>query len=195
MNTDLDFQVFYEQLLDTIKWHSRLFNTKHTVSDLKFFSSIADVISKNRSVIYLDTDQANNLVDKIAYLRSAYIYAFIEDGRMDVKNSLLMGRLLIFFYDNSAFDGAAALDSKGFFDESNVPPIDLWVYFFASQSYSHILVWIPPEWVHLADEGISVNAERCIQWFDDEASLETYGGILERIPYYYQLKEFLEKYK
>jgi hypothetical protein len=41
------------------------------------------------------------------------------------------GRLLLFDLDGSASDGAAANDSRGFFDDDNVPPWDCWVLYVA----------------------------------------------------------------
>jgi hypothetical protein len=83
------------------------------------------------------------------------------------------GRLLVYFPDADLSDGAAEVESGGFFDVCNVPPWDTWVAFFqdaehADESYARYLIaWVPPALVELATAGIEVNPEGCIAWLDD----------------------------
>jgi hypothetical protein len=72
------------------------------------------------------------------------------------------GKLLVYAPEENLADGAAQLESKGFFDGDNVPPWDTWVAF----SHGILLSWIPPQFVGLAQNGIDVNPECCIRWMD-----------------------------
>jgi hypothetical protein len=79
------------------------------------------------------------------------------------------GRLLIYFPDQELADGAAEVESRGFFDVNNAPPWDTWVAFIHhdKSGLSHLVSWVPPEFLSLADAGIEVNPEECILWLDD----------------------------
>jgi hypothetical protein len=41
--------------------------------------------------------------------------------------SLLGGRLMVYFPDAALADGAAEVQSRGFFDVHNTPPWDTWI--------------------------------------------------------------------
>jgi hypothetical protein len=70
------------------------------------------------------------------------------------------GRLLLYDpYENLA-DGAAQLNSNGFFDAGNVPPWDTWV----GLSEGVLLSWVHPLLIEAAQMGIDVNPEECIRW-------------------------------
>ncbi len=86
------------------------------------------------------------------------------------------GRLLAYFPDADLFDGCAAQESKGFFDAHNAPPWGTWVCMFEDPvndpSYRRYLVaWIPNAFIELAEIGIHVNPEECIQWLSDTETL------------------------
>ncbi|GMU58081.1 MAG: hypothetical protein AMXMBFR33_72270 [Candidatus Xenobia bacterium] len=79
------------------------------------------------------------------------------------------GRLLLYFPDQNLFDGAARVSTDGFFDDDNVPPWDTWVDFLPNLGLQECLVvWIAPEMLELAEVGLAVNPECCIQWLEDE---------------------------
>jgi hypothetical protein len=73
-----------------------------------------------------------------------------------------VGKLLLYAPAENLADGAARYASKGFFDVDNVPPWDTWVSF----SRGILLSWVPPQLVPLAQSGIDVNPECCIQWIE-----------------------------
>lgn len=77
------------------------------------------------------------------------------------------GRLLVYEPDNNMADGAAHLETFGFFDVNNVPPWDTWVaYIVENSGNSYLVCWIPDIYVSLAQKGIDVNPEECIYWLD-----------------------------
>ena len=83
------------------------------------------------------------------------------------------GRLLLVDPDGTLSDGAAAPESDGFFDGDNVPAWDTWVWYAEDRNLqevswtpfaSYLVVWVPPDVVELANRGVQVNPEECIQW-------------------------------
>ena len=69
--------------------------------------------------------------------------------------------------DDDLCDGAAEAESAGFFDTFNTPPWDTWVALTSRNDRCWLVSWVPPEQIRLADGGIEVNPEQCIQWLDD----------------------------
>ena len=83
------------------------------------------------------------------------------------------GSLLVFYPDLTLFDGAAQLSSDGYFNSNNDPPWDTWVYFGEDLSEPEgdrrhfLLSWVPKNYVSIAQCGIDVNPEACIEWLSD----------------------------
>jgi hypothetical protein len=78
--------------------------------------------------------------------------------------------------EQSLSDGAAEVESNGFFDADNTPPWDLWVTYIQEPKQrgnlwtrfdAFVLCWIPPAFTELADRSIAVNPEKCIAWARD----------------------------
>jgi len=81
------------------------------------------------------------------------------------------GRFMLHFPDENLTDGAAEVESHGFFDVFNLPPVDTWVSFFTEQprprsSRRYLLCYVPGWAIERADAGIEVNPEECIAWLD-----------------------------
>jgi hypothetical protein len=72
------------------------------------------------------------------------------------------GRGLLFTPQDSLSDGAATVQSEGFFDVDNVPAWDTWIYFDGRI----LLSWVPTELISRVQSGIDVNPEECIKWAD-----------------------------
>jgi hypothetical protein len=86
------------------------------------------------------------------------------------------GNLLIFDPGQTLGDGAAMVESGGFFDADNTPPWDTWVAYVKEEPRrpdswtrldSYLLCWIPGEFVSLVRRAIDVNPEECLLWADD----------------------------
>jgi len=73
------------------------------------------------------------------------------------------GRVLVLVPDHSLFDGAAEVETEGFFDGNNVPAWDTWIDYIEG----HLLAWVPSVLVELVEGGIQVNPEQCIMWASD----------------------------
>ena len=93
-------------------------------------------------------------------------------GQVHESSDRGVGRLLAYLPDMDLADGAAELESKGFFDINNTPPWDTWIALFRDpagdiSSASLLVCWVPDSLVDLADRGIRVNPEECILWLAD----------------------------
>lgn len=92
------------------------------------------------------------------------------------------GRLLVFKPNSTCYDGMAETESHGFFDTANCPGWDTWVWHvidevlwerwpqlnYADVDMDFVVCWVPQQLVELADEGILVNPEGCIDWADSK---------------------------
>jgi hypothetical protein len=79
------------------------------------------------------------------------------------------GRLMLWFPDEELTDGAAAVASRGFFDDHNAPPWGTWVGYFEDRGTglsgrTYLLAWVPTSLIESARAGIRVNPEVCIEW-------------------------------
>lgn len=107
----------------------------------------------------------------------------LADGGLPAaaEGDLAGGRLLLFYPDDTLFDGAAELESGGFFDTENVPAWDTWVWVQDDDrphagppaSGPYLVCWVPPHLLAAADAGVRVNPEECIRWAADVDTLLT----------------------
>lgn len=85
------------------------------------------------------------------------------------------GKTLLFSPDQSLYDGAAELESEGFFDFYNVPAWDTWMLYveddiekiYSPDWMSYLVSWIPNDLVDIVNDSINVNPERCLSWAKD----------------------------
>jgi hypothetical protein len=95
------------------------------------------------------------------------------------------GRLLVYFPGNNLADGAAEVETAGFFDHDNVPPWDTWVGFFRDEAaplgFAELLVaFVPKAFVPRVELGIWANPEQCIQWLES-ACVPLASGLRDRL--------------
>jgi hypothetical protein len=105
------------------------------------------------------------------------VVSFRADLVKDIKPiTSLEGRLLVYFPDLNLSDGAAEQASGGFFDADNAPPWDTWLSFVDDGEGSgldtrfYLIAWVPAAFVELAQAGIDVNPEQCIEWLYDTST-------------------------
>jgi hypothetical protein len=85
-----------------------------------------------------------------------------------VPKVLLRGRLLLCYHDENNHNWAAAEASQWFFDGHDNPPWDTWV----GRCDDALVGWVPPEFVHLAQEGIDTECVGMLDWADGPPRLE-----------------------
>jgi hypothetical protein len=74
-----------------------------------------------------------------------------------------VGRFVAYAPEDNLSDGAAEVQSLGFFGVDNVPPWDTWIALVDR----YLIAWVPPLLYEFARQGIEVNPEECIKWADD----------------------------
>ena len=117
-------------------------------------------------------ENRSSAVDTVA--RARELFAGVNIRNATVSSELGGGRLLIYFPNYDLACGAAEQETAGFFDVNNVPPWDTWVAYVQDEQPNieafdgeYLIAWVPPVFVQLANEGIAVNPEQCIQWLSD----------------------------
>jgi hypothetical protein len=127
--------------------------------------------SAGRSINELTSSELQAVVDRIAADRAA----FLRDLAIASSSDLSAGRLLAYEPFASLWDGAAEVESGGFFDDDNTPPWDTWVAWISRgaehprskyRGDGYILCWVPEALLVLAAGGIWANPEECILWAD-----------------------------
>ncbi len=80
------------------------------------------------------------------------------------------GRILMVEYDLNIADGASAVESEGFVDEMDFPPIDTWFYRAHNGNNGWVLFsWVPQQFTSFADKAIAVHFLNILHWFEDWA--------------------------
>jgi hypothetical protein len=95
-------------------------------------------------------------------------------GLQPVPRDLRGGRLMVYFPDAELSDGAAEVESGGFFDVFNAPPWATWVAFAEDEGVDldisfrrYLIAYVPPVFLDACAAGIEVNPEECIVWLED----------------------------
>jgi hypothetical protein len=96
-------------------------------------------------------------------------------GLADVVALVPEGRLLVRERDTTIDDGAGQAETRGYLDESDMPPWDTWVTYFEGspndrglRNHAGCLVsWVPPIFLPAVDSAIRVNAYGALYWLHD----------------------------
>ena len=90
-------------------------------------------------------------------------------------------RFLVWFPDQTLSDGAAHLETNGYFDADNQPPWDAWLGWISAPTIRNVslrnmlVAWVPGDLVKLVSAGVDVNPEECLQWLGDDGSIQLLG--------------------
>ena len=163
----MDSQILAEfkvRLAQTIYWCERHVDLSSPASSLRTMELRPRLLEQNRV----------SAVEFVVNTRE--LYGAPEITKATIPDGLAGGQLLVYFPDDDLACGAAEFETDGFFDVNNVPPWDTWVTYIENAyngeyDTEYLVAWIPREFVELADRGIKVNPEQCIQWLSD-TSLE-----------------------
>lgn len=173
-------------IVDWMKWREQTPEYQQKLADAR---TLKEQIESERQKI-VDT-----LADERAkLLRSTGNY---PDGLVE---DLEGGRLLICFGPTeSVWDGASEVESRGFFDEYDIPPWDSWLCWTREtpeesqvrrQEFSrlrttflpdraldwersYLISWVPPQLIEVATSGIEVNPVDCIHFAHVEDTIFT----------------------
>jgi len=74
------------------------------------------------------------------------------------------GQVLVVDVDLTVLDGASEVESEGFIDFYDCPPIDTWFYKTKNEDRLIFFAWIPEPFINLVNKGIDVNPVDCFYW-------------------------------
>jgi hypothetical protein len=153
---------FKVRLAQTIFWCASRADNMNPATSLRTTELRPRQLEENRS----------SAVDTVAHARE--LFGGVDIRNATIPSSLGGGRLLIYFPNHDLACGAAEQETAGFFDINNVPPWDTWVAYFQDEQPNidsfdteYLIAWVPSVFVGLANDGIDVNPEQCIQWLSD----------------------------
>jgi len=122
--------------------------------------------------IEVDYTTWNRDVYELEYLKQALQQALEQRDsqsskeRLDYSDFQRLGRILYFENQVTTHDGTAIVHSDCFVDESDVPPIDTWLYFDAEKG--NLFCWIPRELERVMQKAIDVEMLDSYHWLDKE---------------------------
>ena len=102
-------------------------------------------------------------VQELAEKRSQKLKQLVPGFKTSAQKAQAIGRFVAYAPEDNLSDGAAEVQSLGFFDVDSVPPWDTWIALVDR----YVLAWVPPLLFGFARRGIEVNPEECIKWADD----------------------------
>ena len=125
------------------------------------------------------TSLRDPLADRDMFLeRYLRVYQVVRERELALGENLAVwapddGRLLLYFPDENTSDGAAEASTHGFFDPHNTPPWDCWVGYYedvdgaSGSKQCYLAAWIPAVFVPLAEIGIEVTSDACLDWVEN----------------------------
>jgi hypothetical protein len=165
--------MFFILLAETITWCSRPDVGIDPKNSLRFIEPDDFCLDSRESRVYGITVRRNHLLLKAGV------------SKLQPAKDLSGGRLILFEPDATMSDGVAQDVSQGYFDVHNVPPFDTWVWYVDEQfdvgevhaqsiatsqtpwqPSEYLIVWVPSRFLELANAGIEVIPEQCVDWFN-----------------------------
>jgi hypothetical protein len=118
-----------------------------TVTDMSF-----DIYSPNFETLYYKIYEEQLSIKKTFDIDENHTF----DGKIYIAN----------LYD-TIIDGASEVESFGFIDAVDLPPIDTWFYLLKQNNKLLFFAWIPSNFTPLAQNASDVNCVDCINWFSE----------------------------
>lgn len=184
--TDAELIEFTIQLRQAMYW------TTHLLKDFDFkYGNYASVFRKtnpliNGKLVFDSTNAAslnNGVFEYFAWKVDVYDVKIYEQilkqiiatrpQEIDFSPILNSGRILGFIVCSTTHDGVPIENSKGFVDESDVPPVDTWFYlrkvFYYGNHHSEsvLFCWIPKPFEPLMQAAIDVEILDSYFWLDE----------------------------
>lgn len=161
-----NFEIFPQRLLEAVAW----------CATHQLWTPILQPFDFEGGKMLSQTqEERSEVVNSLAEHRSQLLMAQSID-LTHFASEVNKGGIVAFSPDVSLWDGAAEVGSAGFFDSSNTPAWDTWLTFVVeienhSNGFtpwqSYLLAWVPPKCLELADTGVEMNPEVCIDWIQN----------------------------
>jgi len=169
MESTIELDVFKKRLNETVAWCN-----KHIVPDdpARSLRSLDLRPPTLRLCPRLNID-LHDVVQAIADERAHWVTVW------NLKSSgVTNGRLLICTSATESIpDGAVTEESKGFYDDDDMPPWDTWLCYLYNEEIlsnrklyrrEYLVSWVPPEFIDLANIGVEMHFLGCMTWAKEE---------------------------
>jgi hypothetical protein len=100
-----------------------------------------------------------------------------------------LGQVLVCQFNESIVSGESEIASGGFFDVSDRPPWDTWVWSVGET----LLSWVPLELVQQVSHGIAINPYGCIYWLLDPPSDSCEAPLVQDLANYWRRSNFSDR--
>lgn len=159
--------VFQRRLLEATLWCDARFDPAEPASSLRRLSSN----------VFPEDQVTSERVREVCVERARRLGSGLPRTRRtgDVLLSVL-------YPEGSLSDGAAQMETNGYFDVHNAPPCDTWVALFERAAGTNkgngglaLISYIPTILGPSTARGIRVNPEECIVWLQDDDSRAEFG--------------------
>ena len=157
----------------------------NNLTDAIAWCTVSGSLSDPKASLRTCKPELDDLIDQecqvyqVGLKRSRRLLSAGQEDRPAVTN-LCGGRLVACFPSDTLSDGLTETESKGFFDVKDIPPYDTWVWIVrnvrrwesaghttSEREANYLVAWVPPDFIALADTGITVNPGNCIMWLDE----------------------------
>ena len=188
-----DIELFKQRLTETIIWCNHQL-ADHPEQGVQRLWGLVEPPRPSHEggdeVIRMAEDDFIKFSDFIFDLRSQLVSNLPRTLPITIDRNLTGGRFAVFLLDWTHSDGAAEYETDGFFDVDNMPPYALWLYvenqyetqihetfpdgshLVSPKKARHIISWIPPQYIFIAQKGMNVAIGECVFWLDDSTYSE-----------------------
>lgn len=160
---------FYSNLVKTIGWTEKIIAAIPDLSDIDYSRVLRSTnpLIEGRPFYTYASDNRHEF--PITPWRGFDYRDVLDDAmalrsEMDLTTSEISnnGKILVFITDVSTEDGAPVVESAGFVDGADVPPIDTW--FYVTKEY--LYCWIPTLFVRKMQLAIDVEMLDSYRWLE-----------------------------
>jgi hypothetical protein len=176
---------FYSNLAKTIIFTENIISEIEDVSKVNYttiFRSVNPIYKGKPFYTFIDSEYGY-VAEAVSH---PFNYEIIFSEALLVKTGTILpegdlkkfGRILKFENNTTTYDGAAVVESEGFVDNGDCPPIDTWFYI----TKSHLYCWIPAIFLEQMQNAIEVEPLGSYSWLDEENPffyLETFKRLEE----------------
>lgn len=99
-----------------------------------------------------------------------------KEGILYNENVSELGKIIRFEIDITTLDCASCVETYGFIDESDIPPIDTWFYI----TTNYLFCWIPKMFIEKMQNAIEVEMLDSYGWLE-KINLKCNQSIIERL--------------
>ena len=165
MHDVFDLEQFIQSMIETVVW------CRHRLNETNNDKALWSLIDTNINLVHVSDEEIKQHCERIIAERSNRVHYIEIPKYEDLLPVIRQGRLMIFFYPCTMNMGTAQIVSDEYFDFSNYPPCDTWVYHVDENPdenrVEYLIAWVPPQFLERAQEGVETTPDESILWVTD----------------------------